>query len=165
MSDTGDSSVLRPRRRMLSDLTATGATVSAGQSQRVTNRAAVVTPAERRARATRRGAELLDAVSRIDTYTTPQAQAEIRSWLQEVYEARGGGMLLGLFSHCYLGAPYIDHVLDFGGEIVDHYTPSQTVPAIYMPARAYAISEAYRYIEIYADGQVIPIRHDGTSVV
>lgn len=161
MSDDHGGGLLRPRRRMLNDLSSVAST---GQAQRVGGQTTTVTPAERRARSIRRSAELLQAVRGIDTATTPQAQAEIRAWLLEVYESRGGGMLLGLFSHCYLGAPYIDHVLDFGGEIVDHYTPSQQVPPIYVPARPYAMSEAYDYIEIYADGQIVPIRPDGTAV-
>lgn len=161
MTDQSHGGVLRPRRRVLSDLTSAS---SPAARSRVAHQTTTVSPAERRARGIRRSAEVVEAVRKIDTAPTPQAQAEIREWLQQAYAERGGGVLIGLFGHCYLGAPYVDHALDFSGQILDHYTPSQSVPPIYVPARPFAISEAYAYIEIYADGQVIPVRPDGSAV-
>jgi len=161
MSQQSSDGILRPRRKLLDG---SPGSAESSRAQRV-ERQTTVTSAERRGRASRRSAEILAAVRRIDTAPSPQAAAEIRAWLQEAYDARGGGILLGLFGHCYLGPPYIDHVFDLAGSIVEHFTPGQTVPAMYLPARPFAISEAYQYIEIYSDGQIIPIRPDGSAVV
>ena len=52
-----------------------------------------------------------------------------------------------------------------GHGIIEHFRPGDTVPAIYAAARPLAVSEAYAMIEIYSDGQVVPIRHDGTPAI
>jgi hypothetical protein len=122
-----------------------------------------LSPAIRSARALKRSADMLEALHQIDVATSPQAVAEIAAWLDEVYAARRGGDLVGVLGHCYLGHPYIDHALSMSGEhILEHYTPGDAVPSIYQSARSLAVSDAYAYIEIYADGQIIPVRPDGT---
>jgi len=67
-----------------------------------------------------------------------------------------------LFSRCYLGRPFIDHRLDLSFNIVDHYKSGEAVPPPYDAARALAANEAYAYIEVYADGELVPVREDGT---
>lgn len=142
------------------------------QPQRV--EAPVLPPAVKAARMVRRSGDILQAMREIDASPTPAMLREIADWIQQVYEARGGGTLVGLFGHCYLGHPYIDHSLGTGaGEqssvmghgIIEHFRPGDTVPAIYAAARPLAVSEAYAMIEIYSDGQVVPIRHDGTPAI
>ena len=103
-----------------------------------------------------------DALRQIDVAPNVQAQREIIDWLKDVYAQRGGGILVGLFGHCYLGPPYVDHAFDLTGAIREHYTASDTVPTMYQSARSLAVSDAYAFIEIYADGHVVPIRPDGT---
>ena len=104
----------------------------------------------------------MDALRQIDVAPNVQAQREIIDWLKDVYAQRGGGILVGLFGHCYLGPPYVDHAFDLTGAIREHYTASDTVPTMYQSARSLAVSDAYAFIEIYADGHVVPIRPDGT---
>lgn len=164
MSSNGDQlrpgdGVLRPRQhsQLASPLRASRAAVQSG--------AVAPSPLELQARRRQHTPDVVAAARSIDAAPTPQAQVEVRKWLQEVYEARGSGPLIGLFGHCYLGGPYIDHVIGLDGVIVEHYTPLQAVPAPYVSARPFAVSEAYAYIEIYADGQIIPVRPDGTPVV
>ncbi|MBM7502059.1 hypothetical protein JOD52_002899 [Brachybacterium muris] len=150
--------VLRPRNRsrLAANVLAPSTTHSTGASP---------SPLQLQARRRPRAANLLDNVRTIDASPTPQAQAAVREWLQEWYETRGGGQLIGLFGHCYLGAPYVDHAIGFDGVILEHYQAQQEVPGIYTAARPLAVSEAYAYIEIYADGHVVPIRPDGSPVI
>lgn len=154
--------LLRPRRRMLNDRTRPTETFA---SQRVLPQMPVLAPAERAARSMRRTADMVEALRQLDLAPSPQAQREIVEWLRSVYEARGGGILLGLFGHCYLGYPHVDHAFDMSGQIMQHYTAADQVPALYTAARPFAVSEAYAYIEIYSDGQVVPVRPDGSPVL
>jgi len=118
-----------------------------------------------RKRKLRRSEDLMRAVAQVDVTTDPATQRELLEWINAVYEDRGGGPLIGLFSHCYLGHPFIDHKLDFGGRIIQHYTPHDQVPPGFEAARPLARSTAYAFIEVYADGMVVPIRPDGLSAV
>lgn len=118
-----------------------------------------------RKRSMRRSAELLDTISRLDTATNPATQKELADWLNAMYEERGGGPLKGLFGHCYLGAPYIDHQMDLVGNISRHFRESDVPPPMFAAARPLARSTSYLYIEVYADGQIVPIRPDGTSAL
>lgn len=112
-----------------------------------------------------RSAELLGAVTKMDVHSDERFRREAMAWIQSAYDQRGGGPLLGLFSRCYLGAPYVDHVMSPSGAILQHFAPSQSVPPGFEPARPLVRSGAYAYIEVYADGEVVPIREDGTSGV
>lgn len=113
----------------------------------------------------RRPAELTETVRHLDAYGDPQGAAELADWLQNEYSSRGCGLVVGLFSHCYLGPPFIDHQLDMTTRILQHFTPSQSVPPMFEPCRPYARSTAYAFIEVYADGTVVPVREDGEPVV
>jgi hypothetical protein len=156
MSDQFGGLIRRPK---LSDRT--GAKVSTSRPQEMTAQKQL-TPAEWKARRSRRSEQMMDALRQIDVAPNVQAQREIIDWLKDVYAQRGGGILVGLFGHCYLGPPYVDHAFDLTGAIREHYTASDTVPTMYQSARSLAVSDAYAFIEIYADGHVVPIRPDGT---
>lgn len=118
-----------------------------------------------RHRAVRRSAELLDAVSRLDTVTDPRVQKELADWINALYQERDGGTLVGLFGHCYLGDDFVDHEMDLLGGILRHFRSGELVPPAYLAARPLARSEAYLFIEVYADGAIVPIRHDGSSAI
>ncbi|WP_309131204.1 hypothetical protein [Brevibacterium sp.] len=156
MIDGQHGEVLRARRRMLSS-TLTSASAPAQTAE--------VNRARWTARRARRDADLLEAVRTVDVAPSQEAQRQIVEWLRESYEARGVGVLVGLFGHCHLGTPFIDHAFDLSGQIMEHFTPADAVPVLYQQARPYAMSDAYSYIEIYADGQIVPIRPDGSAVV
>ena len=122
-----------------------------------------VSPLVRANRSRPRDAALLDAVSRLDTFTDPETLYALHEWLRERYEERQGGNLVGLFAACHLGRPYVDHQINLAGTIAQHFTATDSVPPDFSAARALARSAAYAYIEVYEDGAVIPIRPDGTS--
>ena len=112
-----------------------------------------------------RSQELIQAVQQLDTTTDPKMLKAIKAWIAEEYESRQGGQLVGLFGKCYLGEPYIDHRFDLsGGLILEHFTRADEPPPAFRPARPFARSDAYVYIEVYDDGAVVPIRSDGRPV-
>lgn len=117
-----------------------------------------------RNRHTPRSQELLDAIARIDTETNALAAQEIMEWVRSQYEERGGGEILGLFSKCYLGAPFVDHVMTLTGLICEHYRWEDTVPGAYVLARNLAANPAYEYVEVYSDGALVPVRSDGKAL-
>jgi len=157
-----DGGLLAPRRRLLGE----GQRTTSSVAPAITGASArTLTQAERQARRQRRDPAILAAVRRLDVAPDLISQTAIIDWLHEAYEARGGGVLIGLFGHCYLGSPYVDHAFDLSGQILCHYTPAETVPVVYVPARPLALSEAYAYIEIYGDGQIVPVRPDGSPAV
>lgn len=116
-------------------------------------------------RAEMRSGELLRAVQSIDTTHDPPTKAALMAWLNEEYARRQVGSLLGLFSTCYLGHPYVDHRLSLTGDIVEHYTPEDTLPPGFAPARPLIRSGSYLFVEVYSDGQIVPIRPDGSPIV
>jgi len=118
-----------------------------------------------RNRAQARSTEIAAAVRRLDVEPDPVARQRILAWIGAEYDARGGGVLLGLFARCWLGSPYVDHVLTLSGFICEHFTAVDSPPGPYAGARALAGNDAYEYIEVYGDGAVIPIRSDGRSAV
>ena len=129
---------------------------------------AVVTklpPHVARSRRATRSRDILQAVVDIDVATDPATRKQLTDWLKEAYDLRGGGDLVGLFAKCHLGYPYVDHKLAIVGEILEHYTPGDTVQDPFGRARAYARNDAYLFIEIYSDGAVVPVRANGESAV
>lgn len=111
-----------------------------------------------------RSLDLLVSVRSLDTSLDPQANAVIMQTIRDEYDARQGGMLVGLFSRCYLGPPYVDHKLDIFGNICEHFVPSDDVEFPYSQARGLVRSDAYAFVELYSDGAVVPIRTDGEPV-
>ena len=117
---------------------------------------------ERNQRRRPRSAELVQAVLNLDMTQDAAYRAELIDWIEAAYAERMGGVLLGLFARCYLGAPYVDHRLTIVGRILEHYSAGDEVPTPFDGARVLARSSAYAYIEIYSDGEVVPIAADGT---
>lgn len=111
----------------------------------------------------RRPPELLNLVRQLDLYTDPQGLQAAIDWIKQQYTVHDIDFLAGLFSRCYLGAPYVDHRMTIVGSIIEHYAPGDVVPDPYAAARALAANPSYDYIEIYADGRLIPIYSDGTA--
>jgi hypothetical protein len=116
---------------------------------------------ELRNRASVRSQELVHAVGSIDAQPT-DAIASVMQWIQAQYDDRRGGDLSALFGRCYLGHPYVDHVMTTNGVICEHFTPGDDVAGPQARARALAANDAYAYIEIYRDGSVVAVRTDGT---
>ena len=134
------------------------------QPQKVASRAATSAYTLRKRQA-RRSADLVDAISRLDTVTDPQVQKDLADWINAMYDERDGGPVLGLFGHCYLGHPYVDHQMDLTGNITRHFTAADVPPPAFVLARPLARSTAYLYIEVYEDGQDVPVRPDGSSAI
>lgn len=118
-----------------------------------------------RARRTTRSKDIIQAVLDIDVATDPLTRQQLTGWLKETYDLRGGGELVGLFARCHLGSPYVDHRLALVGEILEHYSVADSVPDPFNKARGFARSDAYLFIEIYADGAVVPIRANGENAI
>lgn len=113
-----------------------------------------------------RSEELLEMVRTLDTATDPRMLEAAMERIEEEYEERQVGRIIGLFSRCYLGAPYVDHRLDMMGTmIIEHYTRAESPPPPYGMARPMARSDSYLYVEVYDDGSVIPVRPDGRAVL
>lgn len=113
-------------------------------------------------RRNRRSEELVAAIARMDAEIDPATRKELADWIQDRYNERAGGELLGLFARCHLGPPFVDHELSLAGHILRHYKPDDSVPPAFAPARPLVRSTAYLYVEVYSDGEIVPIRNDGT---
>ena len=61
------------------------------------------------------------------------------------------GILLGVVAICYLGKPYEVHMLDFVGDIIEHYKVGEELPNGLERVRGIAIHGGYEYIEVYTD--------------
>jgi len=92
----------------------------------------------------------------------PAYRAELTEWIDNAYTERMGGVLLGLFARCHLGPPYVDHRLTVVGHILEHYRPTDIVPPPFDAARTLAQSPVYEYVEVYSDGDIIPVLADGS---
>ena len=125
---------------------------------------ALITPYERSNRARRRTGELLGAIRKLDTATDERTKRELLDFVGGLYNDSGGGMPVGLFAKCWLGEPYLDHILTFSGDIVRHFKHNEPVPPEFAMARPLARNDAYAFIEVYSDGAVIPVRPDGNPV-
>lgn len=110
-----------------------------------------------------RSQQILEAVRSLDTTTNETYKQQIIDHIDELYKQRFGGHLVALFAKCYIGYPYVDHYVSIDGAIVEHHKDSDTVPPLFQPARSLAASPQYAYIEIYSDGEVVPIAEDGTE--
>lgn len=111
-----------------------------------------------------RTTELIAAIGKIDAAVDETARSQIMAWVLSEYDDRQGGVLVGLFSKCYLGPPFVDHKLNVLHAILEHYSPADDPGYPYNKARGLAQNGAYSFIEIYSDGAIVPIRTDGTPV-
>ncbi|MGB3605158.1 MAG: hypothetical protein WBA38_16600 [Gordonia sp. (in: high G+C Gram-positive bacteria)] len=119
---------------------------------------------ERIARQRTRSLELVQTITRLDTATDPTVYRQLIEWVKADYDARQGGIPIGLFAKCYLGPPFIDHRMTLMGNICEHYKPSDVPPHPYGQARGLVRSGAYEFIEFYSDGSMVAIMPDGRSV-
>ena len=117
---------------------------------------------ERRRRREPRSGELLQAVRNLDLTQDAAYRAELTEWIDNAYTERMGGVLLGLFARCHLGPPYVDHRLTVVGHILEHYRPTDIVPPPFDAARTLVQSPVYEYVEVYSDGDIIPVLADGS---
>ncbi|MEV8017838.1 hypothetical protein AB0O76_16135 [Streptomyces sp. NPDC086554] len=111
-----------------------------------------------------RSEPLREAVTRLDAGLDEQARRQLAEWIGEEYRTSYGGIPLGLVARCYLGPPYIDHVLDLFGVILRHYSPREAMPEPFGQARMLARSGGYAYIEVYDGGLILPVLPDRTVV-
>jgi hypothetical protein len=112
-----------------------------------------------------RAEALTNSVARLDAAMDEQTRQQLAEWIAGEYAHEYGGAIpLGFLATCYLGPPYVDHRLSLLETIVEHYGPSDHVPAPFSEARSLVRGGAYLYVEIYSDGQLVPVRPDGTVV-
>ena len=110
----------------------------------------------------KRSQELLQVIQKIDLYTDLKRFEESINWINQQYPHETS-LPIGFFSRCYLGAPFIDHKLSLTNHILEHYARGDVVPDPYVRARALAANPAYRTIEVYSTGQIVPIYADGSA--
>lgn len=111
-----------------------------------------------------RHAGLLEAVHRLDVALDPAAREELARWIRSEYETELGDVPVGFVAECFLGPPYVDHRLDLFQSIVDHFAPADVMPEPFAQARMLVRTGAYAYVEVYASGELHPVRSDGTVV-
>lgn len=112
-----------------------------------------------------RAKELLDALhQRIDAGLDDQACRALADWVREQYRTSYGEVPLGFVSVCYLGPPYVDHILNVFGVITRHFAPAEPMPEPFSKARMLARSGGYAFVEVFSDGLILPVLDDGTVV-
>ncbi|MEU6100617.1 hypothetical protein [Streptomyces flaveolus] len=107
---------------------------------------------------------LREALHRLDAGLDDHACRSLAEWIREEYTTTYGAVPLGFVARCYLGPPYVDHMLNLFGVIVRHFAPAEPMPDPYSSARMLARSGGYAYIEVYSDGLILPVLEDGTVV-
>lgn len=111
-----------------------------------------------------RSQQVMQTMTVVDAQVDQVAKVELMQWIRDEYAQTYGGMIIGTFARCYLGPPYVDHKLDLLGSILEHYGPNDDPGQPYSNARGLVRSGAYAFVEIYSDGQIVPILPDGTAV-
>lgn len=112
-----------------------------------------------------RGAALLESVARLDATLDDASRRQLAEQIAAGYvNDHGGALPLGFLAVCRLGPPYVDHRLSLLESILEHYGPTDHVPPLFADARPLVRSGAYLYVEIYSDGQLVPVRLDGSPV-
>ncbi|MCT4355568.1 hypothetical protein M5362_20740 [Streptomyces sp. Je 1-79] len=112
----------------------------------------------------RRSDGLRGAVARLDAGLDESARGQLADWAREEYAGSHGAVPLGFVARCYLGPPYVDHILNLFHVIVQHFSPGEAMPEPFAKARMLARSDGYAYIEIYDNGLILPVLADGTVV-
>jgi len=112
-----------------------------------------------------RSAELVSAVHRLDTTIDQATRDQLAQWIQGEYLNEIGDLPLGFVAVCGLGPPYVDHILDLGHTIVNHYAPADQMPEPFAAARMMVRGGGYAYVEVYLSGDLVPVLADGSAVV
>jgi hypothetical protein len=118
-----------------------------------------------RKRRDRRDLAITDILSKIDAASDQASREALIKQLSVIYEQTVGGALIALLGKCCLGAPYVDHELSLAQNIITHFSPDDELSDLVAAARPLAQSGAYAYVEIYSDGQIVPVLPDGLPVV
>jgi hypothetical protein len=113
------------------------------------------------ARRERRPVELVRVISQLDAYQQAAQLDSAAAWIAHQYTIQDLGHLIGLFQQCSLGPPLVDHQLDLASLNLEHFTTGSIPPGPYPAARLLAAGDGCLYVEVYADGRLIPIGHDG----
>lgn len=112
-----------------------------------------------------RGANMVAAVHRLDTGLDQATRDQLAQWIKDEYLAEIGDLPLGFVAVCGLGPPYVDHILDLGHTIVNHYASADPMPDPFDSARMLVRNGAYAYVEVYLSGTLIPVLADGSVVL
>ena len=116
----------------------------------------------------KRSQKYMDAVHQLDAGGHVNNRQKVNEIIDAVKnefpEVELAGILLGIVSVCYLGAPYEVHTLDMIGKIITHYKSGELIPGGMEKARGIAIHGGYDYIEVYSDC-LRAINSDGTVAV
>lgn len=89
---------------------------------------------------------------------------ELKNSIQKELPANAFGLLIGIVSKCYLGAPYEVHTLDFFGQIIEHYKVGESMRSDLEKARSLAKHNSYICIEVYSD-RMVAIANDGMASI
>lgn len=111
-----------------------------------------------------RHAGIFEALARCDAQLDEAGRRQLVAWIRDQYASEYGDIPLGMVSRCYLGPPFVDHTLSLLGEIVEHYAPTDTMPEPFQSARMLARSDDYVFVEVYANGRLVPVTADGTAI-
>lgn len=116
----------------------------------------------------RRSAVYLQAITRLDAGMHNSDQQGLKNLVESVSsefpELLIEQLPIGLVGRCYLGSPYVVHVCDLSGNIVEHYEQGRAMPSAFERARALAVHPGYAFIEVYPDS-LRAIAEDGSVSV
>ncbi|WP_406342761.1 hypothetical protein [Streptomyces sp. NBC_00648] len=134
------------------------------EQERTSQRRGATAPPLRHALYGDRSPELRDALSRLDAQVDEAARRQLADWIRKEYEVQHTAIPVGFVTKCYLGAPFVDHILDLAGSIVQHFAPGTPMPEPFSAGRMLARSGSYLCVEVYGDGLVLPVLPDGSVV-
>ncbi len=103
-------------------------------------------------------------MGRLDVEIDPAARAELAGWIRDEYERELGDVPLGFLAECFLGPPFVDHILNLVHAITEHFGPADAMPEPFAAGRMLVRSGAYAFVEVYASGELRPVLADGSVV-
>ncbi|MCD8050039.1 MAG: hypothetical protein LUG52_10720 [Clostridia bacterium] len=102
-----------------------------------------------------RSKEYMAAIGKLDAGGHVHNQNKVNEIIDAIQsefpEVTLSGILLGIVSKCYLGAPYEVHTLSISGSIIEHYQSGQSLPGDFEKARSIAYRGGYEFVEVYID--------------
>ncbi|WP_436661170.1 hypothetical protein [Acinetobacter sp. P1(2025)] len=114
-----------------------------------------------------RSKKYLEYIKILDTgthHSNKTSLQELKENIQKELPEAAMGLLIGIVSKCYLGAPYEVHTLDFFGQIIEHYKVGESMKSELERARTLAKHHNYMCIEVYSD-RMVAISDDGTAAI
>ena len=103
----------------------------------------------------KRSKEYMEVLQSLDAGGHVKNQEKVNKVIEvlkkEFPDVELAGILLGVVAICYLGKPYEVHMLDFVGDIIEHYKVGEELPNGLERVRGIAIHGGYEYIEVYTD--------------